>query len=232
MVCGIYKLAFNGTDKVYIGQSNNIDHRYKQHITKLVNNEASKILQEAYNTFGTPTLEIILECVENELDDSETEAISIYDSVTNGFNTLSNAKDIPRLTGDKHGRSLYSNELIVLAMLSIISNPTIMLSKISNMVGISVENLYLIANGTNHRWLYSEYPEEYNKMIQLNGTRRSSSQSASNRGVIYPKVRSPEGLEYYIENIKAFAREHNLDDGHLGKVLHNKAKSHKGWKLA
>jgi hypothetical protein len=232
MACGIYKLNFKGTNKVYIGQSNNIYHRYSQHLTKLANNAASRVLQEAYNQYGKPSIEILLECAEDELDDNETAAISVFDSVSNGFNTLKCATDIPRLVGDEHGRALYSNDLIVSAMLAIINNPSLMLPKVAKLVGVSVDNLYLIANGTNHRWLSSVYPEEYNKMLQLNGTRRASSQSASNRGVVYPKVLSPEGVEYAIENIKGFSREHNLDDGHLGKVLHSKAKSHKGWKLA
>lgn len=35
MTTGIYCLRFKGTDKVYVGQSNNIIYRFNQHIRSL-----------------------------------------------------------------------------------------------------------------------------------------------------------------------------------------------------
>lgn len=35
---GIYKLNFRGTDQVYIGQSIDVDRRYKQHLYYIENN--------------------------------------------------------------------------------------------------------------------------------------------------------------------------------------------------
>lgn len=232
MSCGIYKLSFNGTDKVYIGQSNNIQNRYRQHITRMSNGQASVLLQEAYLKYGKPSIEVILDCNEDELDECENEVIAIFNSVENGFNTLAKAGDIPRRVGEDHGRALYSNDTVEDALFALLSNPLVSIAKIADMVGISKENLYLIANGTNHRWLETKFPKEYANMLELSGTRRATSQSASNRGVVYPLLKSPEGQVFKIENIKAFAREHGLDNGHVGKVLHGKYKSHKGWKLA
>ena len=39
MTCGIYKLVFNGTAKIYIGQSLNIESRYRDHVYFLNKNE-------------------------------------------------------------------------------------------------------------------------------------------------------------------------------------------------
>lgn len=231
MVCGIYKLTFENTDKVYIGQSNNISNRYKQHITSMKNSSASSLLQEAYRIYGTPNIETILECTEAELDEAETEAIEIFKSVNNGFNTLTCSTDIPRFTGENHGRSLYTNKQVESVLFCIVNNPEWQLSKVSNETSVSTENIYLIANGTNHCWLKSLHPKEYATMLKLSGNRRSSCQSASNRGITYPAILSPWNEVFYIENISAFSRKYNLDDGHLGKVLRGKAKTHKGWKL-
>jgi group I intron endonuclease len=232
MTTGIYKLNFIGTDKVYIGQSVHIELRFKQHITNLIVGHSSQKLQEAYNNFGPPKLEILLECTKKDIDSAETEAIGIFNSVNNGFNTLEVALDIPRFTGEEHGRALYSNKQILEAFNILVSNPLISYTKISSITGVSPENLYLIGNGSNHRWLEEQYPHEYKIMLSHVGTRKATCQSASNRGVVYPNIISPDGKVYSVENIRGFAITHGLDQAHLGQVLRFKAKTHKGWKLA
>ena len=67
MITGIYALKFIGTNKVYIGQSIDIQKRFLAHIYTLSNNRGSAKLQEAYNTFGKPYVDIILECSKEEL---------------------------------------------------------------------------------------------------------------------------------------------------------------------
>ncbi len=45
------------------------------------------------------------------------------------------------------------------------------------------------------------------------------------------KVISPEKYEYYVNNIRKFCRENNLDSGNMYRVLNGQQKSHKGWKV-
>ena len=51
MTTGIYQLVFKGTDKVYIGQSIDIEHRYKGHISCLQLGKGVSKLQNAYNIY-------------------------------------------------------------------------------------------------------------------------------------------------------------------------------------
>lgn len=42
---------------------------------------------------------------------------------------------------------------------------------------------------------------------------------------------SPEGIEYTCTNRNKFAKEHDLNSGHLGAVIRKQESQHKGWKL-
>lgn len=54
MTIGIYRLCFNGTDQCYVGQSVNIEKRYKQHLSSFINNKANPKMMEAYIQYGNP----------------------------------------------------------------------------------------------------------------------------------------------------------------------------------
>ncbi len=47
MTCGIYKLGFNGTDLVYIGQSENIESRYGSHIFNMARGRHTNVNVQA-----------------------------------------------------------------------------------------------------------------------------------------------------------------------------------------
>lgn len=42
---------------------------------------------------------------------------------------------------------------------------------------------------------------------------------------------STTGEIFEVNSIRGFAREHNLNQGHLGAVIRGKEKQHKGWVL-
>jgi len=69
----------------------------------------------------------------------------------------------------------------------------------------------------------------YAKVINHAGKR--SINTAKSKGIIYPTVLSPEGLEYTIDNATAFAKEHNLNQGAFVQLLLGKANHHHGWKI-
>jgi GIY-YIG catalytic domain len=71
MTCGIYQLTFPNS-YMYIGQSVNIENRWKQHRDKLETGKAAKPMQQAYNISGYPTGVILLECHEDHLDMMES----------------------------------------------------------------------------------------------------------------------------------------------------------------
>lgn len=226
MTCGIYKLSFKGTDKVYIGQSHNIEKRFLEHKKVLLSGLASIKLIEAYQLYGMPTLDILIECDEHELDLEEEAAIEVWDSYINGFNSRNKATGGGLGSyGELNGRAKYSNTQIENVFNMLLTN--ISISEIVKVSGVSISTIHSIKGGTNHTWLKQKYPAEYASLIndkyKLRGT-------AAQRGIIYPTLVSKTGEEFSsITNVREFARLHGLDSGGLNKLLNRKAISHRGW---
>jgi len=187
----------------------------------------------AYLEFGEPTLEVLCECAANELNDFENETIEIWDAVNNGFNTLYTAEQVYNTApGDKNSNSKYSNGKIEEVFLILVQQPNISLVNVSELTNVSVLVIRSISRGLNHKWLQDKYPEEYNVLISLKGSRRSNSHSAEQRGINYPDILSPTGVTYKVTNAKLFATNNLLDPASFHKVLCGQRKTHKGWKLA
>ena len=229
MTCGIYKLNFTGTEKIYIGQSNNIEFRYSQHQSKFRCGTASKSLTAAYYLYGMPTYEVLVECSESELDDYENGAIEVYDAIINGFNTCSMSGTRTSLEGEKNPASKYTNNQL-LEVFNLLVSTDLSQPQIAEVSGVSKQVVNHLSNGHKYLWLEEVYPEKYAVLKVKRGTRKSGSKSAKERGIIYPKIVSPEGVVYEVDNTSEFSRVHSLDSGHLGKLLNYKANSHKGWR--
>lgn len=229
MTIGIYRLLFSRTDKVYIGQSINIEKRFKEHIFSLRREEASKKLQEAYSIYGTPSFEILVECTKEDLDLYEKEAIEIFNSVKNGLNYTSGGSCAPSTKGPGASRAIFSKEQI-LSVFNLLIENKLQIKEISKLTGVTESAIWPIAGLKNHKWLEDEFPRQYAILVSLNGT-RNTKQSAASKGIIYPLIISPLGEMFNVTNIRHFALAHKLDNSHLGAVLKGKAKSHKGWKL-
>lgn len=85
----IYAIKNKLNNKMYIGETNNIQKRINNHFNKLKNNSHYNYkLQEEYNLYGKENFDvIILDEVEDNLADSkEVYYISKYDSYLNGYN--------------------------------------------------------------------------------------------------------------------------------------------------
>lgn len=233
MTIGIYKLNFKNTDKVYIGQSNNIEYRYAGHLRSFKDNEASIKMQEAYNIYGIPEYEILIECTLEEIDKYENEAIDIFNSVNNGFNSFSSSIRYDSTQyGSNNVRAIYSEELIIKVFNMLVADTNILYKDIAEITGVSYGTINMIAHGGNHKWLSKIFPDKYKILLSKIGTRKGNCKSAKSQGIEYPTILSPEKLEYSISNAREFARLHNLDQSALLRVLKGVAKSHKGWKLA
>lgn len=233
MTTGIYILKFKNTDKVYVGQSKDIEQRWDSHRTSLRRGLSPYKLQEAYNEFGMPSLEILIDdCTIEELDTLEEEAFSIFDSINNGFNTMSNSGHSSTLYGDSCGNSKYPNELIEEIFHALVDFPELTHLQIEEVFGVSRSLISDISRLDTHRWLKIKYPDKYNKLELLLANRRKTRRTAQSRGIIYPSIKSPDGNIYSVDSIRGFAREHNLNCHALGRVLRGQAQSHAGWVLA
>lgn len=223
MTCGIYILKFRGTDKVYIGQSIDIEDRFIKHKSALNRNVAAPKLQNAYHTYGSPSLEILCECSIQQLNALEKEAIEIFNSVDYGFNTLYESGN-PVLYGDKAGTAKYTNEQYIQVLkLLVHTNPSFSKREIESMTGISISVIRHIAALESHAWLSEICPKEYAvlKSIKLD--------SKYFRGKQYPKLKSPEGIEYEVTHVSDFAKQHGLLQPKVTELLKGTRNTHKGW---
>ncbi len=231
MTIGIYKLNFTGTDKVYIGQSNNIELRYNIHRTTLKSGKGTKKLQQAYNNFGMPKLEVIIECSIKELDLVEIEAIEIFNSVKNGFNTREEATHRSELYGDLAGNSKYTNSQVEEVFMYLVDN-VLTHREIVDITGMSRGAVSDISSGSTHTWLAKVYPIEHKKLMELKGTnRRKNKLTVKSKDKIYPLVVSPQGIIYKVESLRGFCREHNLNHGSFGEMLRGHKQAYRGWVL-
>lgn len=230
MTCGVYILKFYGTTSVYVGQSLNIENRFKVHIRKLRNGTHNYKMLKAFGMYGLPTFEIITECTKSALNAAELEAFEIFNSVDNGFNVASEP-DI-HLEGDKNGASKYTNEQII-DVFNFLLDLDNRYSDIALATDVPISTIRHIANGESHLWLSREYPVEYSTLLSYKGsTRQSAGNSGKAQGKVYPDVRSPDGIVYKVECANQFAREHGMDPSYFIKLLNKKAKSCKKWVLA
>ena len=89
MSMGIYKITNKINNKVYIGQSVDIERRWRQH----KNSSLDYPLYQAFRKYGIDNFqfEILEECKRSELNDKEIYYIKLYNSCVDGYNqTLEN----------------------------------------------------------------------------------------------------------------------------------------------
>jgi hypothetical protein len=169
---GIYKLVFEGLeDWPYVGQSRNIEARFKAHKYSFEQGHYNPKLNEAYEMCGLPNLEIIEECRIIDLNSREAYWIDRLNSINQGLNIAE--VDIFR-GGTEHPRAKYSKEQIIQA-LPLLQDPELSLKDIEKITGISEGQLYNIKAGRTHTWIQEEFPEEFLKILQTSRRKQGHS---------------------------------------------------------
>lgn len=105
---GIYKITNKLNGKAYIGQSNDIERRFKEHQQK---GESSRIpLDIAIQKYGKDNFiyEIIEECSLEELNQKEQYWIATLNTVKNGYNCSEGGEQ--QSIGENNGRSKLTEE--------------------------------------------------------------------------------------------------------------------------
>ena len=100
---GIYKITNKKTGKSYIGQSNDIERRFKEH--QIVGEKSRIPVDIAIKKYGKDAFlyEIIEECDISELNNKETYWIQQFDTVNNGYNC--NMGGEQQSIGEANGRA-------------------------------------------------------------------------------------------------------------------------------
>ena len=85
---GIYKITNNANGKIYIGQSQNVYTRRKQHWTELAHQRhPNKDMQADWNNFSRSFRWEVLElCILEKLNEREEYWIHYYNSINEGYN--------------------------------------------------------------------------------------------------------------------------------------------------
>lgn len=224
MTTGIYALYWDEQDLIYIGQSVNIEKRYREHLRTLIEGTHSNYkVQSTFNLKGRPSLHILERCASSSLNDLEILWTEEFDSINNGLNiveagqsgygTNSNNSKYTKLQILKVFRHLYLQSYKHLTSKDI---------SIRTSVGLSMVEHIKIQH--RHVWLKEEYPYQYTKMIHIDRRHNSLIPGGS-------WLKSPEGVVVHILNLREFARENNLNSSHLSGLVSGKRNSHKGWVL-
>lgn len=114
-IIGIYCIKNNLNNKVYIGQSININHRIQEHISLLNRNcHSNSYLQRSFNKYGIENFshEIIEECSEELLSEREIYWINYYDSYNNGYNLTEGGEGLRGYKFNNDTKSKISKSLI------------------------------------------------------------------------------------------------------------------------
>ena len=102
---GIYKITTTNNNKIYIGQSTNVEKRWKYHLKKFSENKHNNpYMQNVFNKYGEKVFkfEIIEECKLEELNDREQYWIECFGGV--------NSKDNYNVRMGGNGGGLLSEE--------------------------------------------------------------------------------------------------------------------------
>ena len=105
---GIYKITNKLNGKAYVGQSNDIERRFKEHQQK---GESSRIpLDVAIQKYGKDNFiyEVIEECSLEELNQKEQYWIATLNTVKNGYNCSEGGEQ--QSIGENNGRSKLTEE--------------------------------------------------------------------------------------------------------------------------
>lgn len=224
MTTGIYLLYFDEISEVYVGQSINIEKRYRDHISALkLQKHTNYKLQEVYQLYGIPKLQILEICSLNELDKLEIHWTDEFNSIESGLNISVPGKGAA--SGPANHNSKYS-VLQILRVFRALYLTSISDIEISDKYKVNVATIRAIRLGHSHRWLEDKYPKQYAK-IRSYITNRTYTPKNLIPGGSY--LRDPEGNVHHIQNIRRFAYEHGLDSSAISKVQLGKKSSVKGW---
>lgn len=149
MTCGIYKIKNKINNKIYIGQSINIERRWCEHKSRSLNKEnkdCNMKIYEAIKTYGLNNFElsIIEKCEKEELKDREIYWINYYNSMDFNFGYNTDNGYIPT-----HFTKLNDTEYNNLC--EDLKNNFLSLEDISKKYNISLSYIYEINRGDNFR---------------------------------------------------------------------------------
>lgn len=229
MHTGIYLLSWDTADLYYVGQSTNIERRFIAHKSTAKHNKHRNYkVQDAFNTYGEPTLTILDICEIDELDSKEKYWVNEFKS-----SSLLNISEVfPSTSGTLSPSSKYSKNTI-LRVFSLLYRTDKPLREIAMLCDTSIGIPGNISRGDTHTWLKEEYPEKYSRMVnRRKGAVSNRKLHSSDSRLIYC-----DGSIHEVCNITEFAKNasntynRKVDPSSISKLLRGLIKSHSGFQV-
>lgn len=223
MTIGIYLLYWESCKEVYIGQSVNIESRYKSHIRSLKHGKHRNIhVQNKFNLNGVPSIRILEVSNTELLNSKEVLWFNKFEHTLN-IAVPGNSSFGTEAVGAKYSR------IQILRAFSMLSSGDgwTEYSKIYSRTGVIEPVISSIKTGASHTWLKEEYPERYDIMFE-----KVPDYNLRHRKVLKGILKSKCGELYEIYNCSDFARlvlGNVALNSHVNAVLNNKRKSVKGF---
>jgi hypothetical protein len=220
---GIYKIEFEDSS-FYIGQSLNLDTRFKDHCKLLLAGVHHNYkMQQKYDKFKKfPTYTIIKYCEPELLNDFESELID-----------LSNPKCLNIKAGGNNNyganaiTAKYATEDIEMAFLILVNNPGILHKEVAEFVGIDINTVHDISAGRNRVFteIRKMYPEKYDLLLKM--------KAANTKGKTTVVLQHLDGriVNLVSGEYSEFCRNNSVQSSNLSKVITGKRVSTMGWKL-
>lgn len=229
---GVYALYWEQDDLIYIGQSNCLSRRKKEHFNSLIRNKHNNYkVQEAYNKSGLPSFVILQYCDTLNLNKLESFWIKEFNSILHGLN-LSEENSSPYASNRKYSK------FSILKVFSLLVNTRKSFRFISARTKVHIATIKAINAGTKHTWLGEEYPDKYK--ILRNTVRNSFEETINNRGsksTLLVKLIDPDGNPHIIDNLREFCKFNfsNYTSAYtiLLRILYKQGrnKTYKKWKI-
>lgn len=220
---GIYAIWFEELDKIYIGQSINIEKRIKEHEYLLkFNKHKNDLLQEVWNKSNKCEYVVLEICQSKDLDNLEIRWIKEFDSYKNGLNK--SIGGFSGWSGTEHHASIYS-KIQILKVFSYLYKTKLTSKEISILTKVSKDTVDSIRKGRGHTWIQEDYPEKYKVIYNRKNTEELV-------------LKSPLGEIFNVKNLREFCfnyfsceKEAERARRGLSHVKSGRNQQYKGWTI-
>lgn len=229
-IVGIYALFWPTSNMVYVGQSQTINKRFREHLSALKRKaHANPKMINQYLKEGNPELVILEVCNINELYDKEVYWTNEFDSLNSGLNIISPG---PSGWGIHSSQSKYS-KIQLLKVFSLLTTTSLANIDIANKLNVNLRLVESIRGGYTHTWLKEEYPDRYSKLYSKSKVKNTSARK--NGGAILLTNTSTGQIcevDSAIDFAKNICKEHGTAFASgIRRVIRKEQKSFKNWSL-
>lgn len=156
----IYKITNNINNKVYVGQTNNPDARWKKHKSDSLNkiDVGKSAIHDAMRHFGIDHFQLTVIGWYEDYNEKEKYYIKEYNSlIPNGYNIQEGGNEPPHKFGEEHHNSTYSQELVNNIIDDLLSHQYTQ-KQIELKYGVNQQLVTSINRGVTHRREGIQYP--------------------------------------------------------------------------